>query len=255
MKRVLFWYWWWGSFIFYVLTYMAPKILFLKLTEKTKGIEKAEEEAFRVVHKWAERCVRQGKSTVTISGTENIPEGKPLLYVSNHQSYADIPMIIYALGSRKVAFMLKDTMLKIPFIGNYLRYMHCIPVNQKSAREAAHSVSLAVDEINKGMSIVIFPEGKRSFNNLPAEFKNGAFRIVMKTGVTLQPIYLHNVHRVYEGNGCMVTPADVHINILEPIETSEMTRADIKTLNEKVFNVINDFAIKFNKDYEEKING
>lgn len=255
MKRVLFWYWWWGSFIFYVLTYMAPKILILKRIEKTKGIEKAEEEAFKTVHKWAKRCVRQGKSTVTVNGTENIPDGKPLLYISNHQSYADIPMIIYALGERNVSFMLKDTMLGIPFIGNYLKYMHCIPVNQKNARAAAESVNLAAEEIKNGRSIVIFPEGKRSFNNYPAEFKNGAFRVVKKTGVTLQPIYLHNVHHVYEGNGCMVTPADVHINFLEPIPTGEMTRSDIQILNEKVHNIINDFAIEFNKNYKEKDNG
>ncbi len=252
MKRVLFWYWWWGSFIFYVLTYMAPKILVLKLIEKTKGIEKAEEEAFLVVHKWAKRCVKQGKSTVTIEGLEKIPADKPLLYISNHQSYADIPMIIYALGSRNVSFMLKDTMLGIPFIGNYLRYMHCIPVNQKNARSAAESVNIAAEEIKNGRSIVIFPEGKRSFNNFPAEFKNGAFRIVKKTGVTLQPIYLHNVHHVYEGNGCMVTPADVTITMLDPIETGEMNRADIQILNEKVHDIITDFATKFNEEYNRR---
>lgn len=252
MKRVLFWYWWWGSFIFYVLTYMAPKILILKIIDKTQGTEKAEAEAFKTVHKWARRCVRQGKSTVTVNGLEKIPDGKPLLFISNHESYADIPMIIYALGERNVGFMLKSTMLGIPFIGNYLKYMHCVPVNQKNARAAAESVNITAEEIKSGRSLVIFPEGKRSFNNYPAEFKNGAFRVVKKTGVTLVPIYLHNVHHVYEGNGCMVTPADVTINILDPIETGEMNRADISILNEKVHDIITNFAIEFNKEYEER---
>lgn len=252
MKRVLFWYWWWVSFIVYVLIYMAPKILVLKHIEKKKGIAQAEKEAFKTVHNWARFCIKWGKTTVTVNGLENIPEEKPLLYVSNHQSYADIPTIIYALGERNVAFMLKSTMLNIPFIGNYLKYMHCIPVDQKNARAAAESVNIAAEEIKNGRSIVIFPEGKRSFNNYPADFKNGAFRIVKKTGVTLLPIYLHNVHRGYEGNGCMVCPADVAVNFLEPIETGEMNRADIQILNEKVHDIINEFAVKFNNEYNKR---
>lgn len=252
MKRVLFWYRWWGTFLAHCLYYMAPKLLILKHINKKYGAERAEQEAFKTVQKWADRCVKTGKSSVTVNGLEKVPKNVPLLFVSNHESYGDIPMIIHALKGFNVGFILKSTMLKIPFIGDYLKYMHCIPVDQTNIRSAAKSVNLAAEEIENGHSLVIFPEGKRSFNNFPAEFKNGAFKIVMKTGVTIVPIYLHNVHRTYEGNGCMVTPADVTINILDPIPTGEMSRADMQALNEKVHALITDYAIKFNKKYEEE---
>lgn len=252
MKRVLFWYWWWGRFIAHCLYYMAPKLLMLRHLDKKYGPEKAEQEAFKAVQKWADRCVKSGKHSFTVNGLEKVPKDRPVLFVSNHESYGDIPMIIHALKGHNVSFVLKSTLLGIPFIGDYLKYMHCVPLDQSNMRSASKSISLAAEEIEKGYSLVIFPEGKRSFNNFPAEFKNGAFKIAMKTGVTIVPIYLHNVHYTYEGNGCMVTPADVTVNILDPIETDALTRADMQKLNEKVYKIIWDFAEKFNAEHNSK---
>lgn len=247
MKRVLFWYRWWGTFIAHCLYCMAPKLLILRHINKKYGPEKAEQEAFKAVKKWADRCVKTGKHSFTVNGLEKVPNDRPVLFVSNHESYGDIPMIIHALKDYNLGFILKSTMLNIPFIGDYLKYMHCIPVDQTNMRSAAKSVNLAAEEIESGHSLVIFPEGRRSFNNFPAEFKNGAFKIAMKTGVTIVPIYLHNVHYTYEANGCMVAPADVTVNIFDPIETGALTRADMQQLNVKVHNIISSFAVEFNK--------
>lgn len=252
MKRVLFWHWWWGRFIAHCLYYMAPKLLILRHLNKKYGPEKAEQEAFKTVQKWADRCVKSGKHSFTVNGLEKVPKDRPVLFVSNHESYGDIPMIIHALKGHNVGFVLKSTMLGIPFIGDYLKYMHCVPLDQSNMRSASKSINIAAEEIEKGYSLVIFPEGKRSFNNFPAEFKNGAFKIAMKTGVTIVPIYLHNVHYTYEGNGCMVTPADVTVNILDPIETGTLTRADMQKLSEKVYKIIWDFAEEFNAEYNQK---
>ena len=67
--------------------------------------------------------------------------------------------------------------------------------------------------------------------------------------MTVVPIYLHNVHYTYEGNGCMVTPANVTVNILDPIETGSLTRSDMQQLNVRVYNIIAQFAEKFNAEY------
>lgn len=248
MKRVLFWYKWWGGFIAHCLYYMAPKLSVLRRISKKQGVSAAEEEAFKTVQKWADRCVKTGRHSLTVNGLEKVPTDRPVLFVSNHESYGDVPFIICALKGFNVGFVLKSTMLGIPFIGDFLKYMHCVPLDQTNMRAASKSINLAAEEIEKGYSLVIFPEGKRSFNNYPAEFKNGAFKIAMKTGVTIVPIYLHNVHYTYEGNGCMVTPADVTVNFLDPIETGSLTRSDMQQLNVKVYNIISDFAEKFNAE-------
>ena len=96
--------------------------------------------------------------------------------------------------------------------------------------------------------MVVFPEGKRGFSNTPDEFKNGAFKIVQKTGVTVVPIYIRNAFKILEGSGGIVTPTDVKVTILDPIETSEMNRAQVKELNERVYNVI----LAESQKYEEE---
>ena len=252
MKRVLFWYRWWVGFLAYCLFCLVPKLLILKITAKKHGSEKAEQEAFKAVQKWAAMCIKTAKHTFTVNGLEKVPTDRPVLFVSNHESYGDIPVIIHALKGHNVGFILKSTLLGIPFIGDYLKYMHCVSVDQSNMRSAAKSVNLAAQEIENGHSLVIFPEGKRSFNNFPGEFKNGAFKIAMKTGVTIVPIYIHNVHYSYEGNGCMVTPADITVNILDPIETGTLTRSEMQLLNVKVYNIISSFAEDFNAEYGSK---
>ena len=88
-------------------------------------------------------------------------------------------------------------------------------------------------------------EGKRGFSNTPDEFKNGAFKIVQKTGVTVVPIYIRNVFKVFEGSNGIITPTSVKVTILDPIETKDMTRADVKELHDKVHSVILEESKKY----------
>lgn len=244
MKKLNSW-WFLLRFYLYILVFMIPKVLYFNILTKKGEIEKRNQKAFEAVRKWADFSVRIGRSNVKVRGTEKIPADRPVLFIPNHESYADIPMLIYALRDFDFGFMMKSTMGKIPFIKNYLEYIGSVMVNQSDMRQAAAALNEAAEIINNGHSLVIFPEGKRSFSNIPAKFKNGAFKVVRKTGVTVVPVYLHNVHRVYEGNERCIAPADVTITVLDPIETKDMSRADVQKLNETVYNVILDYARNF----------
>lgn len=244
MKKLRGW-WFLARFYVYTVFLMVPRLPYYKYLTKKGEIEKRNEKAFRVVQKWADFSVKIGGSDVKVYGTEKIPRDRPVLFISNHQSYADIPMLIYALRDFSFGFLLKISVTNIPFIKNYLEYMGCVPVNHADMRQAVAAINKSAELINSGHSFLIFPEGKRSFNNTPAEFKNGAFKVVRKTGVTVVPIYIHNVHLVYEGNERCVAPADITITVLDPIETKDMSRADVQKLNETAYNIISDYSKKF----------
>lgn len=246
-KKINSW-WFLARFYVYTVIMLVPKLPYLKYLTKKGQIEKRTEKVFAAIHKWADYSVRIGKSTVTVNGLEKIPRDRPVLFIPNHQSYADIPMLIYALKGFNFGFMLKISVTNIPFIGSYLKYMYCVAVDHADMRQAAQALRDTAEVIGNGYSLVIFPEGKRSFSNTPAEFKNGAFKLVRKTGVTIVPIYLHNVHLVYEGNERRIAPANVSVNVLDPIETAEMTRADVNALNERVYNIIADYAKNYGED-------
>lgn len=245
LKKTIKSYWFLLRFYLYIFVILIPKIPYFKYLTKKGRIGERTEKVFKAVQKWADYSVKIGKSKVTVNGLEKIPADRPVLFVSNHESYADIPMLIYALRDFNFGFMLKSTIADIPLIKNYLEYMYCVTVDQSDIRHAASAINRAADFINSGKSLLIFPEGRRSFSNTPDEFKNGAFKVAQKTGVTVVPIYIHNIHLTYEGNGRRIAPADISVNVLDPIETDKMSRAEVKELNEKVFNLILEYSRNF----------
>lgn len=183
MKHIRSW-WFLLRFYLYILVFLIFKLPYFKrMTDEARRTD----EVFSLVHRWADYSVKIGKSKVTVYGTEKIPKDRPVLFISNHESYADIPMLIHALRDFNFGFLLKSTMNNIPYIKDYLKYMQCVSIDQTDMRQAVTALNDASEIIKNGRSMLIFPEGKRSFNNIPREFKNGAFKIVRKTGSHRRP--------------------------------------------------------------------
>lgn len=221
-----------------LLFVMGPKIKYYNHLDKKGNTEKRDAFAFKTVKKWAKFVVRTAKLNITVEGLEKIPTDRPILFTPNHQSYADIPVLLYALSDFYFGFMMKISLAGVPFIGAISKMLKSVPVDQANPREAVKSIHKTIEIINSGHSMLIFPEGKRGYSNTPDEFKNGAFKIVQKTNVTVVPIYIRNVFKVLEGSNGIITPTDIKVTILDPIETGEMSRADVKDLHDRVYNVI-----------------
>lgn len=200
-----------------------------------------------IAYKWSEYCLNAAGVKMVVKGTEKIPTDRPVLFVPNHQSYADIPVLLYALRGYPFGFVIRYTMAALPLIRNFVKPLGCVPIKQEDIRQSVTALNLSAENIKDNYSMLIFPEGRREFTNTPKPFKNGAFKIVQKTGVTVVPIYLHNSHMIFEANGKRIGSPEVTVTVLDPIETKEMSRADIKVLNEKVFDAISTAAKKFNK--------
>lgn len=200
-----------------------------------------------ITYNWSKYCLKCTGAKVTVKGAEKIPADKPVLFVPNHQSYADIPVLISALHGTPFGFVVRYTMAGLPLIKYFVAPLGCVEIKQEDIRQSVIALNKTSENIKSGFSMLIFPEGRREFTNTPKPFKNGAFKIVQKTGVTVVPIYLNNAHMIFEANGKRIGSPDVTVTILDPIETAEMSRADIKVLNEKVFDAISTAAKEFNK--------
>lgn len=228
-----------------LLFVMGPKILYFRFLKLIGKQEKSDSFGYKTVKKWADFITRVAEMNITVEGLEKIPHDKTVLFISNHQSYADIPLLLHVLKDFDFSFMMKISLSKVPFIKGISQMFKCVPVNQKSPREAAQSIRKTVENIKNGNSMLIFPEGKRGFSNTPAEFKNGAFKVVQKTNVTVVPIYIRNVFTVFEGNNRVIAPADIKVTVLDPVETENLTRADVKVLHDRVYNIILDESKKY----------
>lgn len=190
--------------------------------------------AARWVPDWAGKLLKLAGVTVTVEGKENIPTDGPCVFVGNHRSYYDIPLMLTQLDAPH-ALVSKKEVEKIPLVRGWMRLLHCVFLDREDARKAMASLNEAIENVKKGYSVVIFPEGTRNKGEEGSllEFKGGAFRIATKTKAPIVPVAITGSRDIMENNGMWMKPAHVTIRILPAIQTADLTKEEIKALPEQ----------------------
>jgi 1-acyl-sn-glycerol-3-phosphate acyltransferase len=132
---------------------------------------------------------------IQIQGLENILYDRPAIYVSNHQSNFDIP-IIYAGLPIQFRWMAKQELFRVPFFGLAMKRSGIISIDRSNRRTTMHSITAAAQRIKEGTSVIIFPEGTRTPNGQLQEFKKGALLIAVKAQVPVVPIAIRGSYQI-----------------------------------------------------------
>lgn len=149
---------------------------------------------FRLMYRFGMASMRLGVRAagirVRVVGQQHLPVGEPCIFLCNHVSNLDPPIILPALPGMNAVF-LKKSLMKIPLLGTAMRMGKFVPVARGGSREeAAQSVAAAKDALASGLNIFIFPEGTRSATGQMLPFKKGAFFLAAETGAPLVPMVI-----------------------------------------------------------------
>ncbi|MDR2534358.1 MAG: 1-acyl-sn-glycerol-3-phosphate acyltransferase [Tannerellaceae bacterium] len=176
---------------------------------------------------------------VGIRGSEHVVRNKSAVYVANHQGAVDIFLIFGFLGA-PVKWVMKQGLVKIPFVGAACRAAGFVFVNQKSSKAAAGSVIEAERLIEEGSSIFIFPEGSRTTNGKMGRFKKGAFQIAVNQRVPIVPVTLNGPFHALPIGSLNLRRQPLEIIIHPPIFTDEADSSSesVRSLADKTFSVI-----------------
>lgn len=167
--------------------------------------------------------VRLAGVRVLVSGAENVPRGVNCIFMCNHVSNLDPPVVLPALPGRAVAF-LKSSLMRIPLLGTAMRLGGYIPVNRSQSREAAQrSVTLAAEALRTGAHILVFPEGTRSPDGRLAAFKKGPFFLAMGTGAPIVPVVVAGTEQAMPKGSARITPSMVILRFLPPLAPQSYT--------------------------------
>ncbi len=235
MFRTIFW----GLWVFIYLLRKLP--LYFKIKRLRKKGEDEERRVLlnREIALWTERMMKHIKMDLTVEGKENLPDvGEPVLFVANHQSYLDIPIVLYGLGE-PYPLMAKKSITRVPLLRLWLKELGCIYVDRDNVREALKTMHEGEKILETGESLILFPEGTRSQSNTMVEFKMGGIRMAKQAGVPIVPLAIDGTYLALEGNNYRLQPADVRLVILPPIPTQEMSREDYRALPETLYEQIN----------------
>lgn len=162
----------------------------------------------------------------TVIGEENIPD-EPVLFIGNHRSYFDI-LLTYSRCRRLTGYIAKKEMERYPLLSTWMRYLYCLFLDRKNPREGLKTILQAIEQIQNGISICIFPEGTRNdgeeLSMLP--FKDGAFKISTRTNCAIVPISMNNTSEIFENHIPKIKKTHVVIEYGKPVYPNDLEKED-----------------------------
>jgi 1-acyl-sn-glycerol-3-phosphate acyltransferase len=173
---------------------------------------------------WAPGLLWLGGATVSVVGREYVDPRKPAIYVSNHQSTIDIPLLFTAIPS-DVRFMAKKSVRYIPVLGWYMWLAGYVFVDRGKPRKAIASLERAAQKIHGGTSIIVFAEGTRSTSGV-LPFKKGPFALALKAKVPIYPIAIEGTGKLLPKGRWRITPGIVRVKIGRPIPVESYGQRD-----------------------------
>ena len=180
--------------------------------------------------RWALGVVRAiSGSRIEVQGLENIPTDQSVLYIGNHTSYFDI-VTTYPVVPGRVGYLAKKEVNKVPLVGWWMPLLNGITMDRRDPRDGMRAILKAIDLINEGVSVFIFPEGTRMNEGELGDFKAGSFKVATRTGCPIVPVAITGTSDIFEKHIPFIRPSNVTIRFGEPVYPNELTREEIKTI-------------------------
>jgi 1-acyl-sn-glycerol-3-phosphate acyltransferase len=195
---------------------------------------------FIFARQWSSVLLKCAGVKVNIVGMEHLYPMQRRIYVVNHTSYFDIPIILASIPD-SVRIMYRKNLERIPFMGWSLAASPFIGIQREKARDAMKGIEEAAKSVSIGESVVIFAEGTRSKDGRLGPFKRGAFMLASRSGKQLIPIAITGAQNIMLKDRWRFYPGTVSVTILSPIEPIDnLSREQESLLQHSVHSMIND---------------
>lgn len=192
-----------------------------------------------VIRFWSRRFLGVAPVEVReVEGRDRVDPDEQYVFVSNHLSNFDIPLLFVALPHR-IRFLAKTEIYKIPIVATAMRRVGIVRIDREAGRSAHARINAGIAETrSKGYSLIIFPEGTRSRDGDLHGFKKGAFRIAIANQMDVVPVTLHGTWEVWEPGAKLFYPGEARVVIHDPIPVKGLDLSDIDDLRDRTHAVI-----------------
>lgn len=195
--------------------------------KKINKNSKLKENTYLIAQEWAGKLLNQAKVSVNVTGLDNITKDTPILFVANHQSNFDIPVLLKHLNT-PIGFIAKKEIKKIPIVNQWMNHLNCIFIDRGNPRAAVRSINQGAKSISSGNPIVIFPEGTRSSTGKLNDFKPGSLKLATKSKATIIPVAIDGTINIMKKGEKIISPGSVDLKVLKPLNIPDEFHRDTR---------------------------
>jgi 1-acyl-sn-glycerol-3-phosphate acyltransferase len=226
--------------VFKALAVVVHTLVFAPIVVLLSFFDRDARLAYRAARGWVWLNLRVSGVRLVVRGLENVDPARGYVFMSNHRSNADIVAIAWALRKWQLRWVAKKELLQVPFFGWGLRALRNVIIDRTDREEAIRSYRLARERIERGISVMVFPEGTRGIGPELLPFKKGGFVLALETETPIVPIGVLGTARVLARKGWKLDPGEVEVRIGRPIETAGRSVEERNRLIEEVRTAIRD---------------
>ena len=205
---------------------LVPPLIVLAVATKNENF------LYKPVRFFVRIGMRLAGVRVKVSGIEHLDPRRTYVFTPNHQSIIEVPLVVTYLPVN-AAFLAKKELFRFPIFGHGMRTIKVVPVDRRDRQAALKSTFQAVDNLRKGKSYIVYPEGTRSPDGRLLPFKKGAFLMAIEAGVPVVPITVSGGAAVMPKGKAAIFPGTVHVAVHQPIDTHGYSKGQVQDLIEK----------------------
>jgi len=191
--------------------------------------------AYHICRFWGLGILKVSGIRLKVQGLEGLDPNRPYIFVSNHQSYIDIPTLMRALPGFQLRWIAKRELLWIPVFGWALWSSKHVIVDRQNLSKARASLRKATEKIHRGgISMVIFPEGTRGLTGELLPFKRGGFLLALQTRMPVVPVTIRGSGAVLPKGGWRIQGGEIEVIVSKPIPVDQYRVENLKHLMTQV---------------------
>ncbi len=186
---------------------------------------------------WSWCVLKAGGVGLSVRQAGQLDLGQAYVFMANHQSNIDIPVLVRALAPFQLRWMAKRELLRVPFFGWALWASGHIVVKRSTSRGLVAAMAGACDKLTRGISVMVFPEGTRSTDGRLLPFKRGGFRLAEKAGVAIVPVTIRGSGRLLKRGDWRLKPGEVEVVVGAPIppdDAGDRSRRQTRRVREAI---------------------
>ncbi len=194
--------------------------------------------AYKIARLWTWGILKIGGIHLKVKGLGSLDPSRPYVFISNHQSNIDIPVLFHSLKAFQLRWVAKKELVYVPVFGWAFWASKHILVDRSSRSKAMASIKKAREKVKGGISVVFFPEGTRSPDGKLLPFKRGGFLLALKTRVPIVPVTIKGSGGILPKGDWRIRNGEIEVIVGEPIPIDRYHPSELPTLLSRVRKVM-----------------